>query len=77
MTLETYIEQERKRRQKTAKQGEQIFKTDLLKELAERSGVSLLTLQKITRGELLKLYPKAKLISEATGGKVTISELLG
>lgn len=69
MTLNKYIQQEVKRQSKS--------KTALLKELSQKTGVSLLTLQRAERGELLKLYPKAKLISDATGGAVKPSELLG
>lgn len=50
-------------------------KTAILKELATVSGVSLLTLQIAERGAPLSRYPKAKSISEATKGAVTIEDL--
>lgn len=51
-------------------------KTAVLKKLSADSGVSLLTLQGVERGGKLVLFPKAKAISEATGGKVTPLELV-
>ena len=51
------------------------FKTHVLKGLSESSGVSLLTLQQVERGGRMTNYTKAKQVSEATGGKVTIKDL--
>lgn len=51
------------------------YKTTVLKKLAERSGVSFLTLQKAELGAMMGSYKKAKSVSEATGGKVTVKDL--
>jgi len=53
-----------------------LSKTAVLRALSEKSGVSLLTLQGVERGGVLVLYPKAKAVSEATGGKVKPVELV-
>jgi transcriptional regulator with XRE-family HTH domain len=50
-------------------------KTTILRELAKKSGVSLLTLQGVERGATMRLFDKAKAISVATGGEVTVMEL--
>lgn len=52
-------------------------KTTVLKALAEKSKVSLLTLQNVERGGVFVLYPKATAVSKATGGKVKPVEMLG
>jgi hypothetical protein len=65
-----------KRREKKRKaEDPPIYKTNILKELAKSSKVSLLTLQNIERGGKIQLYAKARAISEATGGKVKVEEL--
>lgn len=51
------------------------FKTNILKALSQKCGVSLLTLQNVERGGRMDSYAKAKQVSEATGGKVTVQEL--
>jgi len=51
------------------------FKTHILKDLAARSGVSLLTLQQVERGGRMDSYTKAKQVSEATDNKVKIRDL--
>jgi hypothetical protein len=50
-------------------------KTTILKELAQKSGVSLLTLQTAERGATMRMYDKAKAVSDATDGKVKVSDL--
>jgi hypothetical protein len=50
-------------------------RTEVYARLAEESGVSLQTISSVDRGMLLKSYPRAKAISEATGGAVTVEEL--
>lgn len=76
MTLAKYVEEELSRRQKKLNKSDlPVFKTNILKELAEASKVSLLTLQNIERGGKIRLYAKAKAISDATGGKVKVEEL--
>lgn len=74
MTLAKYVQEEMKRRKKAK---EPTFKTNILKELAKESGVSLLTLQNVERGGKIKLYDKALAISKATDGKVKVEELCG
>jgi len=60
-----------------AKQGNQqgLGKTAVLRNLAELSDVSLLTLQIVERGGQMNNYKKAKAVSEATKGKVKIIDL--
>lgn len=48
---------------------------DVLIDLAKASQVSLMTLLAVDRGAVMSQYPKAKAVSEATGGDVTIKEL--
>ena len=74
MTLAKYVEQEMKR---LSKGGKKVYKTNILKELAKKSNVSLLTLQNVERGGKIKLYEKASAISKATEGKVKVEELCG
>ena len=50
-------------------------KTTILKELAKESNVSLLTLQGAERGATMRMYDKAKSVSDATGGKVKVADL--
>lgn len=50
-------------------------RTAVLKDLAKKAKVSLLTLQSVERGAMMRLFDKAKSVSEATGGEVTIMEL--
>lgn len=52
-----------------------IYKTNVLRDLAKKSGVSFLTLQIVERGGKMSNYEKAKKVSEATQGKVTIKDL--
>lgn len=52
-----------------------VYKTNVLKDLAKKSGVSFLTLQILERGGKMQNYDKAKAVSEATDGKVTIKDL--
>ena len=40
-----------------------------------RRGVAILTLQNVERGGKMQNYDKAKQVSEATGGKVSIKDL--
>ena len=61
--------------QLNAKGEEGMTKTQFLTELSQRCGVSLLTLQNLERGSRLVNYTKAKAVSDATGGQVTIKEL--
>ena len=68
MKLNTYVASEVKRT------GEN--KTAILKKLSKDSKVSLLTLQGVERGATLEMFSKAKAVSEATGGSVTVLELL-
>lgn len=73
MKFSKYVEQELK---KLNSKGEQKYtKTQYLTEFAERSGVSLLTLQNIDRGSKLVNYNKAKDVSKATKGAVTVKDL--
>ena len=51
------------------------FKTTVLKALAEKSKVNILTVQLVERGGQLKNYEKAQQVSKATGGKVSVKEL--
>lgn len=67
MKLSEYVAKEVKRQGKN--------KTAILKELAQVSNVSLLTLQGAERGATMRMYDKAKAVSDATGGKVRISDL--
>lgn len=67
MKLNTYVI---KQIEKTGKN-----KTTLLKELSAASGVSLLTLQGVERGATMRLYDKAKAVSVATHGEVSVDEL--
>lgn len=73
MKLDRYVVAELKRL--NARNGTRIGKTAFLRELAEKSGVSLLTLQNVERGGRIVRYDKAKQVSKATGGKVTIRDL--
>lgn len=50
-------------------------KTTILKELSKKCNVSLLTLQGAERGATMRMYDKAKAVSDATGGAVSVSEL--
>ena len=50
-------------------------KTTILKGLAKKSGVSLLTLQGAERGATMRMYDKAKAVSDATDGKVKVADL--
>lgn len=50
-------------------------KTWQLKELAEKSGISYGTLVIVERGGKMDSYKKAKLVEQATDGKVTIRDL--
>jgi hypothetical protein len=50
-------------------------KTTVLTVLARKARVSLMVLQGVERGARMGQYAKAKAVSEATGGKVTIKEL--
>lgn len=77
MKLDKYVQKELKRRQREQESDgdTKVFKTDILKELAKASKVSLLTLQNAERGGKISTYMKAKAISEATGGQVTVKDL--
>lgn len=50
-------------------------KTSVLRDLADRSGVSLVTLLSVAKGMPITMYPKAQAISAATEGQVTVKEL--
>ncbi len=67
MTLEQWIYDQQLTQAKT--------KTAILKDLATQSGGSLVTLQFVCRGSRLVSYPKARAVSLATGGRVTVREL--
>lgn len=67
MKLSDWVAKEAKRQSE--------FKTNVLKRLAKQSGVSLLTLQIVERGGNMDSYGKAKQVSEATGGKVSVKDL--
>ena len=68
MTFKEYVGSQMKRRKvQVSKQ--------ILEEIVAESKVSMLTLRGLMRGQKLVRYDKAKAISEATGGKVTIEEL--
>ena len=67
MTLHEYVDQE------TERTG--VSRRKVLAVLAERSGVSLMTLGPVDRGAKMQNYPKAKAIEDATRGKVTIKDL--
>lgn len=74
MTLDRYVVAELKKLNPPG--GPRVVgKTEFLRRLAEKSGVSLLTLQNVERGGKIVQYPKAKQVSDATGGKVTIEDL--
>lgn len=73
MTLDRYVVAELKKL--NANGGKRVGKTEFLKRLAEKSNVSLLTLQNVERGGKIVQYPKAKQVSAATGGKVTVKDL--
>lgn len=68
MKLNTYVANEVKRT------GEN--KTAILKRLSKESNVSLLTLQGVERGATLEMFSKAKAVSDATKGEVSVLELL-
>lgn len=68
MKLHTYVAREVKNTGQN--------KTNILKGISKASGVSLLTLQSVERGSTLELFSKAKAVSEATDGQVTVLELL-
>jgi hypothetical protein len=67
MKLAEYVQGEVTRRNK--------FKTTILKALAKKSGVSYMTLTIVERGGKMVHYDKAKCVSQATGGAVTVEEL--
>lgn len=45
------------------------------KEFAKKCGVSYTTIKMVRRGQLVKLYAVAKMISAATGGAVEVSDV--
>jgi len=49
--------------------------TETLQRISEESEVSMVTLRHVMSGMKLKLYDKAKAISDATRGKVSVAEL--
>jgi transcriptional regulator with XRE-family HTH domain len=55
--------------------GESLSKKAVLKALAERAAVSVMTLAPVERGAKMGNYEKARAISKATSWKVTIPEL--
>lgn len=67
MKFSEYVQEQVKKRKLT--------KTKILQGISEKSGVSLLTLHNVSKGGRMTIYDKAKSISEATGGKVTVQEL--
>lgn len=67
MKLATWVEKQVKARH--------VSKTRVLRELAKKSKVSLMTLQVAERGGKLSVYAKAKQVAEATDNKVTVKEL--
>lgn len=67
MKLSEYIHKEMKKKN--------INKTEVLKRLAEKSKVSKLTLHNVSKGGCMTMYDKAKAVSEATRGAVTVKEL--
>jgi hypothetical protein len=54
---------------------EKVSKTALIKRLSKESGVSVLTLQGLDRGAMLRRPDKAKAVVTATNGKVKLSEI--
>ncbi len=52
-----------------------LSRAKVLEDLAERSGVSLMTLRPVENGLLMGNYQKAKAVSKATDWEVTIPEL--
>lgn len=67
MKFHEYVENQMK------KTGER--KTACLKRLAKKSGLSLLTLQKVEGGGRLVRYDKAIKLRDLTGGLVSIQEI--
>lgn len=67
MTLKDYVDAAVRDRGVTA--------TDVLREVAKDSGVSFQTCSTTYRGAVLQRYDKAKAISDATDGLVTIQAL--
>lgn len=51
------------------------YKSEVIAELSKKSGVSTVTIENASRGLLLTRYDKAKALSEATGGKVSVEDL--
>lgn len=49
--------------------------TETLQRISDDSGVSMVTLRHVMSGMKLKLYEKAKAVSDATRGKVSVAEL--
>lgn len=72
MNLAKWVEQQM---QSAAEAGQAVTKNDVLKALAERASVSLMTLAPVERGARMGNYGKARAISQATDWMVTIPEL--
>lgn len=69
------IDKQNKKREEGAVEEPKTTKTAVLRELSAKAKVSLLTLQGVERGATMRLYDKAKAVSEATGGKVRIIDI--
>lgn len=54
---------------------EKVTKTEVLRALGKKAGVSMLTLQHMATGGKLSRYDKAKAVETATEGLVTVKEL--
>jgi len=67
MKFPEWIEKEAERRN--------AYKSHLIAEIAEKCGVSKLTVENASRGLKLSRYNIAKAVSDGTDGKVTVKEL--
>jgi hypothetical protein len=67
MKLKDWIAQQAKQRQTS--------KAQVIREVSAKSWVTETTVANVSRGMRLALYAKAKAISDATGGEVTVEEL--
>ena len=72
MQFADWIVKEIKRRKKTEPK---VNKTQIIREISEKCGVSKVTVENASRGLTLQRYDKAKAISDATDGKVSVAEL--
>jgi hypothetical protein len=68
MYFSEYVQQQMKRRKLT-------YSKPILEEILIKSKVSMLTLRGLMKGQKLVRYDKAKAVSDATQGKVSVEEL--